>query len=638
MEKILKEVKLNSIKINDDFWGKYQNLVTNVVIPYQEKILNDEVDGAEKSHAFSNFRIAAKLEKGDFYGMVFQDSDVAKWLEAVAYSLSVSPDSELEERADEIIEIISKAQQEDGYLDTYFIIKEPEHRWKNLLEGHELYCMGHMMEAAVAYYEVTGKTTLLAVAEKMTNQISDVFGDGKQEGIPGHEEIEIGLLKMFRATGNEKYLKIAEYFINQRGQSPDFFADEEKKRNFTIFNMNPYNTLYNQSFAPVREQKSAEGHAVRAVYLYRAMADLAAITNDAKLYTACKNLWNNICEKKMYITGAIGASGELESFSKDYDLPGDRAYAETCAQVGMVFWAKSMLDIEPKGEYADIMERCLYNSTISGMQLDGKHFFYVNPLEVNPGISGEVFGMKHVLPERTAWYQCACCPPNLARMIASIGKYCWSENEDTVYSHLMIGQTADLSNAEIKIESRYPWEGKVTYMIKPKKKMFTFALHIPSYVKENELVIRDDGKVIEGKIKDGYLYITKNWEKNEKIELTFPMKIFRIYSTVRVLDTIGKTALMRGPIVYCIEGVDNGEEIQALLLPRNSEIRTYKEEMGILKGTISLLMDGVREIDSDKLYTDNPPKTEKVQIKAIPYYIWGNRGQNQMRVWIRETV
>lgn len=629
-------ISLKQTHCKDEFWSPYQKLVVDTVIPYQEKILNDEVPGAEKSHALANFRIAAGVEQGEFYGMVFQDSDVAKWLEAVAYSLWVNPDPVLEQRADEIIDIIVKAQQEDGYLDTYFTIKEPEHRWQNLLEGHELYCMGHMMEAACGYYEVTGKEKLLHVAERMADHIATVFNESHY-GIPGHEEIEIGLMRLYQVTGKEKYCRLASYFVENRGKQKDFFRKEKDKRDFSIFNMDPDYLEYNQSHAPVREQKSAEGHAVRAVYLYRAMADLAAATEDETLKKACETLMDNILQKKMYLTGAIGSSGEWEAFSKDYDLPPDRAYAETCAQIGLVFFAKAMLDMDPNGKYADIMERCLYNSTISGMQLDGKHFFYVNPLEVNPGLSGEVFGMRHVLPVRPGWYACACCPPNLARMILSLGRLCWSEGEDTIYAHLMIGQDAEFSLAEIKVETKYPWEGKTSYTINPKTEVpFNLAIHVPSYVDYDSLKVTVNGNAEFYEKKNGYVYIKRQWSKDDIVELSFPMEIRRMYSNIRSVDNAGCVALMRGPFVYCFEGVDNGKQLQALLLPRESVIEEVWEKEGVLAGTVTLTMEGMREKDSEELYSCIPPQKEPVNLKAVPYYIWGNREKGQMRVWIRE--
>jgi len=629
-------ISLKQVRLHDRFWSPYQKLVSDTVLPYQEKILNDEIPGAEKSHALANFRIAAGLERGEFYGMVFQDSDVAKWLEAVAYSLWVHPDPALERRAEAVIGIVEKAQQPDGYLDTYFTIKEPEHRWQDLLEGHELYCMGHMMEAAAAWYEVTGKDRLLRLAGRMAEHIASVFG-AERYGIPGHEEVEIGLLRLYQVTGKASYLDLAMYFLDARGTKPDFFTEEKARRDFSVFDMDPANTAYNQSFAPVREQSSAEGHAVRAVYLYRAMAGAAAATGDKGLRDACVRLMDSIRERKMYVTGAIGSSGELESFSKDYDLPGDRAYAETCAQVGLVFFAKAMLELEPDGRYADVMERCLYNSTISGMQLDGRHFFYVNPLETNPGLSGEVFGMRHVLPERPGWYQCACCPPNLARMLLSLGRCAWSESEDTIFAHLYLGQTAALALADIEVESGYPWKGEVRLTVAPReRKRFRLALHVPGYLRQGDFQVLCNGKPAEGSIKKGYYYLERNWLRGDVVTLSFPMTPRRIYGTVRCLDTVGKVALARGPIVYCFEGVDNGPQLQALLMRRDVSLIEVLETEGVLDGTVTLHMEGLREADSDILYDVKPPARTAAPLKAVPYYLWGNRGLGQMRVWLRE--
>ena len=438
-----KEIALQQIRIKDPFWSGMQEKITDTVIPFQERVLNDKEEGVEKSHALDNFRIAAGLMEGEFYGMVFQDSDVAKWLEGVAYSLVIKPDAALEQRADDIIDIIAKAQQPDGYLNTFFTIKEPEHRWQNLLECHELYCAGHMMEAAVAYYEATGKDKLLGVMERMAQHIMNRFGEDKIPGIPGHQEVEIGLMRMYHATGKEAYKDMARYFLEERGKNPNFFKEETERRGWTHFgNMIPDDTKYNQSHATIYEQDEAVGHSVRAVYMYTAMADLAAEDHDEKLFAACRRLWENMTQKKMFITGGIGSTVEGEAFTKEYELPNDMNYAETCASIGLVFFARNMLKTEKNGRYADVMERALYNGIISGMQLDGKRFFYVNPLEVNPGVSGEIFGYKHVIPERPGWYACACCPPNLVRMVTSLGKYAWDEDETAVYSHLFLGRGA----------------------------------------------------------------------------------------------------------------------------------------------------------------------------------------------------
>lgn len=637
MKEGLKSSLLNKVKVTDKFWHGYQELVMNTVIPYQEKILNDEIPGVEKSHALANFRIAAGLEEGEFYGMVFQDSDVAKWLEAVAYSLVVHPDAELEKRADEVIETIEKAQQEDGYLNTYFTIKEPEHRWQNLQECHELYCAGHMMEAAVAYYDATGKDKLLKVMERMADHIDRRFGPDKITGIPGHQEVEIGLMRLYHTTGEERYCNLAEYFINERGKNPNFFYEESQKRGWTHFGIDPKDTVYNQSFATVYDQKEAVGHSVRAVYMYTAMADIAGTTGDERLYQACVDLWKNMTEKRMYLTAGIGSTGELEAFTKDYDLPNDMVYAETCASIGLIFFAKQMLELEANGKYADVMERAFYNGTISGMQADGKRFFYVNPLEVNPGISGVVPGYKHVLPERPGWYACACCPPNLVRLITSLGKYVWDETDDTIFFHMFVGQKAELEKADIDVESSYPWEGKVTYHVHSKKEEeYTLAIHIPGYLKD--ICVKVNGEQIEWKkfMKNGYLYLTRKWGESQ-VEILFDLEVRKVYANKNVREDAGKVALMRGPFVYCFEGVDNGNDLQAMCIDADTQAETFVGKEGVLKDKVCIHVQGYEdERESDALYSEEKPDYQPHELTAIPYYLWGNRGVNQMRVWMLE--
>ena len=632
-----KNISLKNVQVQDGFWKPMQDLIIETVIPYQEKILNDEIPGVEKSHALANFRIAAGMEKGEFYGMVFQDSDVAKWLEAVAYSLVVYPDAELEKRADEVIETIEKAQQEDGYLNTYFTIKEPEHRWQNLQECHELYCAGHMMEAAVAYYDATGKDKLLKVMERMADHIDRRFGPDKITGIPGHQEVEIGLMRLYHTTGEERYCNLAEYFINERGKNPNFFYEESQKRGWTHFGIDPKDTVYNQSFATVYDQKEAVGHSVRAVYMYTAMADIAGTTGDERLYQACVDLWKNMTEKRMYLTAGIGSTGELEAFTKDYDLPNDMVYAETCASIGLIFFAKQMLELEANGKYADVMERAFYNGTISGMQADGKRFFYVNPLEVNPGISGVVPGYKHVLPERPGWYACACCPPNLVRLITSLGKYVWDETDDTIFSHMFVGQKAELEKADIDVESSYPWEGKVTYHVHSKKEEeYTLAIHIPGYLKD--ICVKVNGEQIEWKkfMKNGYLYLTRKWGESQ-VEILFDLEVRKVYANKNVREDAGKVALMRGPFVYCFEGVDNGNDLQAMCIDADTQAETFVGKEGVLKDKVCIHVQGYEdERESDALYSEEKPDYQPHELTAIPYYLWGNRGVNQMRVWMLE--
>jgi hypothetical protein len=632
-----KRIELEKVKIKDGFWSPIQNLMINQVIPYQEHILNDKIEGVEKSHAFANFRIAAGLEEGDFYGMVFQDSDVAKWLEAVAYSLIVKPDIELEKRADIIIDTIEMSQQEDGYLNTYFTVKEPKKRWENLHECHELYCAGHMMEAAVAYYQSTGKKKLIEIMSRMTDHIIQIFEKEKKGGISGHQEVEIGLLRMYEVTREDKYIKLAEYFINERGKDPDYFIKETKERGWSHQGMDPKDTLYNQSHKPVRDQSFAEGHSVRALYMYTAMAELATKTNDLELYETCIRLLDNIVNKRMYITGGIGSTVKGEAFTIDYDLPNDTIYAETCASVALCFFASKLSSIKATGWIGDLLERALYNGVLAGMQLDGKKFFYVNPLEINPGISGVLYGYEHVLPERPEWYACACCPPNVARLITSLGQYIWSEKDDVIYAHLFIGNKARFKQATLVLESAYPWEGKIQIRIEEMKKQtsFSLALRRPSYAKNYNLTVNGDNcEVIEDK---GYLYIDRVWSEKDVVDYTIDLSIRRIRCNPKVRHNIGKIALMRGPLVYCFEGVDNGDDIQALSILTDGKAEIKSEDGNSQIGPVRMIeIKGMRAKTTDKLYSEVTLEYVPQTLKAIPYYTWGNRGLTQMYVWIQE--
>lgn len=569
--------------------------------------------------------------------MVFQDSDLAKWLEAVAYSLSVKHDEKLEKEADEIIGLIGRAQEADGYLNTYFQIKEAEHKWQNLLECHELYCSGHMIEAAVAYHAATGKDSLLKTMCKNADLICDRFGLGKERGYPGHQEIELALLRLYRTTKNEKYLNTAKYFLEERGTDPEFFAVEATKRDWQHFGMNPENKQYAQFHAPVKEQDKAVGHSVRAAYMYTAMADLAGEIGDKEMLIACEKLWENITQKQMYITGGIGSTVAGEAFSIDYDLPNDTVYAETCASVAMVFFARRMLEIQQKGEYADIIEKELYNGVLSGMQRDGKRFFYVNPLELVPGISGELHGYRHVLPQRPDWYTCACCPPNLARLIMSLGRYAWGENEDTIFAHLYLGGEAHFDCAGgvgIECNSKYPREGLVEYRLSPKKESrFTFALHIPAWCKNFKIGINGQEETFE--LKDGYVYISRNWQRGDILTLELDIVARKVYSNIQVRENAGCTALMYGPLVYCFEEKDNGKNLSALSIPENAKIKALMQEHENIGEVLTLKLDGIKDISGSKLYEDEAPKLESCKLTAIPYHMWGNRGVGEMRVWMR---
>ena len=622
---------------SDGFIGKYQRLIKDVVIPYQYSVLCDKAPDAEKSHVIANFVNAGKALRGEdagdgFYGMVFQDSDAAKWLEAAAYSLALFPDKELEKTADELIEIIAAAQDEDGYLDTYFTIKDREKRWTNLLEAHELYCAGHMMEAAVAYRESTGKDSLLKVMLKNVQHICDIFITQKHGGVSGHPEVELALLKMYRATGEEKCLRLAEYFIDQRGRDTDFYKREAEKRDWTVWNSDPADNEYRQCDKPVREQTDAVGHAVRAVYLYTGMAELAAESGDKELLAACRRLWDSIVNRRMYLTGGIGSTVHGEAFSVDYDLPPDTAYCETCASIGLMFFALAMLKNEVKGEYADIMERAFYNTVLAGIQLDGKRFFYVNPLEVIPGISGVSPTHRHDLPQRPKWYACACCPPNAARLISSLGKYAYGEDESTMFCHLFAAGSVDFKNGgKITCETGYPYELTVNYTVIKGGK--TLAVRIPGWSKVFSVTKNDEQ--ISLVPKNGYIYIDVS--DGDRITLTLDGSPRFIYPSAKLHDISGMVALARGPLVYCFEGADNGGDVVSLSLDTAGEVRVQPYDEGLLGGTVRINVSALKTEDIDELYSEDAPKRTPVTAVAVPYFTWGNRGENQMRVWMNRA-
>lgn len=643
-----KPVPLKKVNLSGGFWGKYQELIRKSVIPYQWDALNDRIEGAEPSHAIRNFKIAAGLEKGEFKGFVFQDSDLYKWLEAVAYSLNSSFDIELKKTADSVIELIGKAQQENGYINTHFTIKEPENKWKNLRDCHELYCAGHMIEAAVAYHVATGDKKFIEIVCKFADHIYNTFGieEGKKRGYPGHEEIELALVKLFKVTGEERYLKLSKYFIDERGQKPNYFEVEAKLRankdHFDIWNH--LGASYFQSHLPVREQAKAVGHAVRAVYLYSGMADVAQQTKDISLYNACKTLWDNITNRQMYVTGAIGSMSFGEAFSFDYDLPNDLAYAETCAAIGLVFFAHRMLQIETNISYADIMELALYNSVISGISLDGKRFFYVNPLEVWPEACEKNKTKSHVKVARQPWFGCACCPPNISRLVMSLGEYMYTTKDNDINVHLYSESevTLIIHGNPVKIiqKTDYPWNETVNFEIMPTEPTdFSVNLRIPEWSRNTEAYVNNEAVDLSLVQSNGYLNLRQNWKTGDTIKLVFDMSIKTIVSHPKVKENSGKIAIKRGPIIYCIEEADNGCGLNNIVFERQN-IPEIKFDKDLFGGTHTIVTNAIK-IDSedreDKLYSDNIELVHQpVRIKLIPYYLWANREPGEMMVWLRE--
>lgn len=638
---------LNQVEFCDHFWAEYQRLVREVVIPYQWDALNDRVEGADKSHAVENFKIAAGLSQGEFYGAVFQDSDVAKWLEAVAYSLTTHPDAKLEQIADGMIDIIEKAQQPDGYLNTYFTMKEPEKRFTNLHDCHELYCAGHMLEAAVAYYNATGKRKLLNVMCRFVDCIDRIFGPEpeKLKGYPGHQEIELALLKLYRITGDQKHLNLARYFLLERGKKPYYFDIEWERRGKTDYwsSMNNdapgKNAQYNQFHLPVYEQTAAVGHAVRAVYMYTAMADLACEDKDEQMLNACHRLWDDIVNRQMYLTGGIGATNIGEAFTFDYDLPNETNYSETCASIGLIFFASRMLRMEAKGIYADVIERALYNTVIASMSRDGNRFFYVNPMEVWPEASEKNPTRNHVKPVRQPWFGCACCPPNLARLIASLGQYIYTTDGSTVYCHLYIGNSVKLklddSDVGLTMTTDYPWSGRMHFGIHAGGTKFTLALRIPGWCRNYTLEVNGEN-CRDYAIQNGYLFLSRIWKQNDSVDLIFDMPVEYMEANPKVRADAGKTAIMRGPLVYCLEEADNGPNLSAITIPIRQPMVT-EFDSDFCGGAVLLHGSALRTEESgweNSLYRPIQGKKKEIRVTAVPYFLWGNRTPGEMKVWM----
>lgn len=669
MEKKLfnKGFDLKQIRITDRFFGTLMKTVREEVIPYQWKALNDEIEGAKPSFCMRNFKLAAKLaeerkENGQeklpvysvedfnlvpedmekmedrFYGFVFQDTDFSKWIEAVGYSLSAHPDRELEELADAAIDVVCKAQYEDGYLDTFYIINDPSKRFTNLRDHHELYCFGHLTEGAIAYYEATGKDKLLKAAMRFADHICNVFGpgEGKCKGYPGHEIAEMALGRLYEVTGEDRYLKLAQFFLDERGRKPYYFDQEhgvERKGDEEDY-------YYHQAHRPVKEQDEAVGHAVRAVYLYTAMAQVAKYTEDEGLKRACEKLWDSIEDQKMYITGGIGGTPEGEAFSYPYHLPNDRMYNETCASIGLVFFARRMLEMSPDGRYGDVMERALYNGIISGMALDGKSFFYVNPMEAEPEGCRRDAHRKHVALPRQKWFGCACCPPNLCRMISSVAQYAYSDNDDTIFMHLYCG--AELhkvfgdSEVKIYVNTEYPWKEEVKISLEMDRETeFVYALRVPGWCQDFSVMV--NGEKQQYPVSEGYMYIRRKWSNGDHIALNLPMEPVFYQADTRVRDDVGKVALMRGPMVYCAEEADNGDEMDLLEVDAASRPSAY-EENGELGNIVVIEADGRRICPRHphRLYEPYRGYTyDPVKIKFIPYYLWCNRGAGEMKTYLR---
>ena len=583
-------IPFNKVSIEDDFWNPRLRAHANRTLTVCIAQMRDS------TKRISNFEKAAGLEKGKHEGIYFDDSDVYKAMEGIAYSLINNPNKEYEILLDKWIELIAKSQQPDGYLNTFYTLNSPEQRWTDM-EKHEMYCGGHMIEAAIAYYQATGKKTFLNVAIKFADHLDNTFGPDKRHWVAGHQEIELALVKLYQVTGKEKYLNLAHWLLEERGHGHGIGG---------IWN-NPHMGLtYCQDDVPVSEITDIKGHAVRAMYLFAGMADVAAEKNITKYADALKQVWEDVVYRNMYITGGIGSSGNNEGFTVDYDLPNKTAYCETCASIGMVFWNSRMNLFSKDTKYADVMERSLYNGVLPGVSLEGDLFFYVNPLESD--------GNHH----RQPWFGCACCPSNISRFIPSIGSYIYLSNARELIVNLYIGNetVTEIGKTKLKLKqtTNYPWEGKIELDISPETPIdFNLKMRIPAWCKSFQASM--NGKIISGINKDGYFTLTKTWKKGDKITLLLDMPVEKIEADPRVKGNNGKRAIQRGPLVYCLEQADN-DDIDKVSINGN-------EQFEVLQGTGKL-----EEMKILKTWSQNK------ELTFIPYFAWANRDASKMKVWI----
>jgi len=627
-------VPFTDVRITDEFWTPRLETNRKVTIPYDFK-------KCEETGRIDNFAKASGLMKGEFEGIYFNDSDVYKVIEGAGYSLKNRADPELEKYVDGVIEKIASAQWENGYLYTFYSVprRQPEKRWTNMRDNHELYCAGHFFEAAVAYYQATGKRKILDVAIKLADYIDSVFGPGKKREVSGHEEIEIGLVKLYRLTGNEKYLKLAKFFIDERGNA----------RGHKLYGS------YCQDHKPVIEQSEAVGHAVRAGYLYSGMADVAFLTSDKDYVRALDRIWENVVSKKLHLTGGIGARHSGESFGDNYELPNKTTYNETCAAIANAMWNHRLFLLHGDAKYIDVLERVIYNGFLSGVSLSGDKFFYPNPLA-----SDGKYKFNQGALTRKAWFDCSCCPTNVVRFMPSLGGYVYAHRDDVLYVNLFIkgSTTVNLRGNSVKLRqwTRYPWDGNVKITVEPEQPgEFAIYVRIPGWARnqpvpsnlyrymnknQEKVTLKVNGKPIKLDVEKGFARIRRRWRRDymmdmiELIELDLPMPIRRVLCHEKVEANRGRIAFERGPLVYCAEGVDNGGQVFNIVLSDDMSLEAeYRKDM----------LGGVTVIQGEVLglYPSEDGKSVETVAQdfvAIPYYAWSHRGIGEMAVWLPRRV
>jgi DUF1680 family protein len=636
------DIPLKQIKIDDKFWSP--RLEVN-----RTRTLDHVYRELETTGCLNNFDLAAKKTTGTFGGPWWADSDVYKWLEGASYVLGTYPNAELEQRVDALIVRIAAAQQPDGYLNTHVQVEEPDLRFRNLAFFHEDFSSGHLFEAAVAHYECTGKRSLLDVGTRLADCFDATFGPGKRDALSGHEGIELAWVRLYRATGEKRYLNLAEFYLNNRGRKPSLFEIEYNKlpadRAVLWFQGQPKNlrwlqdllyhaqtgfdTTYCQDNLPVRQQSVAVGHAVRAMFLYCGMADVAAETGDQELVAALDRLHDSVSLRRMYVTGGIGPSAKNEGFTDDYDLPNENAYQETCASAATVLWNHRLFKMTGDGAYVDLMEQSLYNAVPAGVSLEGNTFCYATPLACDAKFN------------RQAWFPVPCCPTTTVRFFPSIGRYIYSRSADGVWVNLYVGgeaRTALENGSEVSVRQTtdYPWNGRVKVQVAvAKPEAFTLHLRLPGWANTSTITL--NGKAISPAVSKGYARIPRTWTSSDVVELSIPFRIERLEANPEVMQSRGKVALRLGPLIYCLEQSDNRADLDRVML-RPDVVLTQHFEPGLLGGVTLITGEGRLQTSGaweNELYRPvRPVKSEAVVIKAIPYCVWGNRGHQKMKVWI----
>ena len=622
----IEPVSFSQVNISDEFWKpKIDKVATKTLAAciYQTEVATPRI---------KNFERVARKQGEKHEGIFYDDSDVFKALEAMAYSLKTHPSAEMEKKCDEWIDKIAAAQQPDGYLNTWYTLKGLQDRYTDM-SMHEDYNAGHMIEAGVAYFNATGKRKLLDVCVKWADHFDALFGPGKRHWVTGHQELELALVKLYKTTKNEKYLKLADWLLSERGK--------KLAKGYTWTDWK--DTAYAQDVLPVKQQTQITGHAVRAMYMYTGAADVAAQTGDADYMKAMRTVWEDVVYRNMYITGGIGSAGSNEGFSVDYDLPNEQAYCETCASVGMVFWNQRMNAMTGHAEYIDVLERSLYNGALDGLSLSGDRFFYGNPLASR--------GQHY----RREWFGTACCPANIARMIASLGDYIYAKSDDGIYVNLFVGSNTVIplksGNVNMKMVTNYPWDGNMRLMIDPEKKgKFKVFVRMPAWVMRNTstnglydfineappklLPITVNEQKVSNTLENGYLVIDREWKKGDILQIDFPADIGLIRARKELKQDSNRIAIQRGPIVYCIEGADNNGKAWNVIIPSTTEFKVIDHK--VLDEPVKALTAEVPvvTVGEDGLSL----RTEKRKIIAIPYYTWANRGRNEMQVWLPTKI